>query len=344
MAPAALTAPPSPQIPAVPALDNLYGAYLLGTFISLILYGVVLVQLYRYIRLHSADTMFMKSLVATVMILETTHIILLIHSCYFYLISNFNDPFKLTHSVWSLELTSVVSSLITVVSQIFFARRVSLIGFRYMILVVFASLALLAHVGFAIGITVNAFKVNSLSGFEHGGDWLFPSTLGSATIADALLSAGILHAVRRSRGSQQSSKDESTFDLVILYVVNSGVLTGVVNAIPTIVAFKLPQTFIWAGLSFVGTRFYAITLLAVLNTRKLHISRGMEIFHTSSNARNIIARANHLAAIERWNAPQVPEDEPAKIDISISNEVEVQKDTFNLRSLDKYEKYNGRSA
>ncbi|KAI0648803.1 hypothetical protein C8Q79DRAFT_1007389 [Trametes meyenii] len=329
------------------SLDSLYGAFLLGTFVSLVLYGVLVVQLYRYWRIHSGDTKFIQGLVAIVIFLETSHAALLMHTCYYYLVVHYDDPSQIGHGVWSLQVTPMVSSFITAACQIFFARRVSLIGSRYKILVAFASIALLAHVGFSVGITANAFEVGSLSGFQGNGDWLFPAILTSAVIAYFLLSAGIIHAVRRSRAIHPPSRTETTFDSAMLYVVNSGILTGVVNTAPTIAAFKLPQTLIWAGLSFVGTRcgsftgmtfdglivrlyspdayratVYAITLLAVLNSRTLHAGRGMEIFLSGPPGRNLIARANRLATAERWNAPQA-KDAPAKIKIAVSNEVEV---------------------
>ena len=43
-----------------------------------------------------------------------------------------------------------------------------------------------------------------------------------------------------------------------------------------------------------------------LNSRKLLVSRGIEIFDQGSPlGTNIIARANRLATAERWNVPQV---------------------------------------
>ncbi|OJT15073.1 hypothetical protein TRAPUB_8330 [Trametes pubescens] len=48
-----------------------------------------------------------------------------------------------------------------------------------------------------------------------------------------------------------------------------------------------------------------IILLSVLNSRKMFLTRGMEILDGKVLGRNIIARANQLAAAERWDVPQV---------------------------------------
>ncbi|OJT15861.1 hypothetical protein TRAPUB_1513 [Trametes pubescens] len=61
-------APPDPLalLPKVPALDNTFGAVLLGTFVGLILYGLTLHQSYRYLRLYPNDSRALKCLVAFV--------------------------------------------------------------------------------------------------------------------------------------------------------------------------------------------------------------------------------------------------------------------------------------
>lgn len=46
-------------------------------------------------------------------------------------------------------------------------------------------------------------------------------------------------------------------------------------------------------------------MLDSLNSRKFSATRGMEIFDAASFGPNIIARANHIAAVERWNTPKV---------------------------------------
>lgn len=42
-----------------------------------------------------------------------------------------------------------------------------------------------------------------------------------------------------------------------------------------------------------------------LNSRKMSFTRGMEVLDGKVAGRNIIARANELAAAERWDVPQV---------------------------------------
>ncbi|EIW57865.1 uncharacterized protein TRAVEDRAFT_48891 [Trametes versicolor FP-101664 SS1] len=302
--------PMSAILEAPPAIDNLYGAYLLGTFVSLVLYGVSLHQLYLYARTSKTDTALIRSLVTLVMLLETLHAALLMHTCYYYLVSNYDDVTgeKVFHSVSSMQVTPVITTLVTLTSQI--------------------------------------IKLDSLTGFERGGDWLFPLATGSATSADLLLSSAIVFSVWRSRVGHIRPKTEGPFDVAVLYVLNSGLLTGIANTPSVIAGIYLPQTFIWAAFNFIGARFYAITLLSVLNSRKFSATRGMEIFDAARFGPGIIARANHIAAVERWNAPQVPDAAPAKININVEAEVEVhqQRDSDGTKHYRDHKAFDSSSV
>ncbi|CDO72007.1 hypothetical protein BN946_scf184943.g42 [Trametes cinnabarina] len=134
-------------------------------------------------------------------------------------------------------------------------------------------------------------------------------------------------------------------EYVTLYVLNTGLLTGVVHGLSAIFAIVWPAKLTWSAIGLIAIKrtnrhnsvpthrltisqshatVYAITLLAVLNSRKLLISRGVAIFDTTDPlGRNILARANHLAAVERWNAPRVPDETPTKLNIMVAAEIEV---------------------
>ncbi|KAI0372205.1 hypothetical protein BV20DRAFT_104383 [Pilatotrama ljubarskyi] len=261
--------------------------------------------------------MSIKSLVAIVMASQTFHVTILMHSCYHYLVSNYLNPQALRHSVWSMLLVPVTTAWITLTSQIFFARRVSLIGIRYRILVAICAIALLAHFGEracaalsfivvipscpviltqhlpSVGITAFGFRLGSLAAFqEHAIDWLFAAATGAAGVADAVLSTAMILAVRQSRANYQ--RGDTTYERVMLYVIRSGLLTGI----------------------------HVVSPMCCRPSHFLSANRGMEIFASALPGRDIFARANRIAAAERWNAPQVPEDVPTKIAINVSAETE----------------------
>ncbi|KAI0363657.1 hypothetical protein BV20DRAFT_96836 [Pilatotrama ljubarskyi] len=321
------------------SLDDTYGAYLLGTFMSLILYGVSIHQCYRYRRLYPTDTLYIRSLVGILMLLETLQMTLLMFTCYYYLVSNYFNVAVFNNGVWSLKIAPGLIGLITLTAQIFFARRAWLLGSKYRVAVSIAIFCLLLHVGFAIGMAVISFQLHTLDRIGPSNRWLFGAALFPASLADVLLAGVIILALRRSH---QSYKHVDTwFDAFVLYVVNTGLLTGIFNIIPSILVAINPKNFIWASFSFVAARLYANTLLSVLNSRKLLVSRGLEVFGADPLRRNIIARANHLAAVEQWNTPQIPDSTPAVISIKVTAETEAdlpRSDSVHKFDSDAFER------
>ncbi|KAI0644387.1 hypothetical protein C8Q79DRAFT_971422 [Trametes meyenii] len=136
------------------SMDGIMGVYLLGTSSSLLLYGLSLHQLYRYFRLHPNDTLYIRIIVVVVMLLETFHSVMVSSSCYHYLVSHFGNILAFLKTFWSVALAPVTSSVITGVAQIFFARRVYLLGFIPRLLVFMASVFLLVHIGLALTLTI----------------------------------------------------------------------------------------------------------------------------------------------------------------------------------------------
>ncbi|KAI0759600.1 hypothetical protein BD413DRAFT_617691 [Trametes elegans] len=342
----------SPGPGAPPSLDDTAGAFLLGTSGSLMhvhrhspslvvltdglpfasLYGIALHQCYRYYRLYPTDTRYIRFLVTAVMLLETAQIPMIIHTCYYSLVSNYGNPNALSKSPWSLKILPVFSGLIVFLAQIFFARRVALLGFAYKILVGVALVFFSLHMGLTIALTVVTIEVHSPQNFGPSNEWIFIVATFAATIADWLLAAGIISGLYRSR--ELHTSNDSYCDLFVLYVINTGLLTGTFNFIPAVLSAVKPKALIWVALNLIATRLYANTLFSVLNSRKRLSGQGVELFGGETHRLNVFARANHLAAVEQWNAPQIPDKAPTKISINVTAETEA--DAPGVKAMHKF--------
>jgi hypothetical protein len=81
-------------------LNNTFGALLLGTIISSILYGFTCVQSWHYFQNYS-DGPLVKVSVAALWILESLHSAFSIHAIYYYVILNYMNPGALVKATWS---------------------------------------------------------------------------------------------------------------------------------------------------------------------------------------------------------------------------------------------------
>ncbi|KAH9933600.1 uncharacterized protein BXZ73DRAFT_100982 [Epithele typhae] len=253
-------------------LDGAFGAILVGTFLGLILYGTALHQSYRYWRMNPTESCAIRLIVITLIVLETIHAIMTMHTCYYYLVTHYAQPQILDQIVWSLDLLFFIASLIAFTSQLFFAKRVSLIGTPYLLVTAVV--------------------------------WLVEVTLASATGADVVLTSALLSVLYRD----PTSRCESWYKKVVVYFINTGLLILLFDLVGLILAATLPSGSlgVWMAVNIITSRLYTNTLLSVLNTRQIFMNRTVDVFHTSTIglSQNVFARADRMAAVERWNVPQ----------------------------------------
>lgn len=85
---------------------------LCGSLVSMLLYGVICMQTFRYWQTYEHDMKILKRLVAFVWILETAHTVLTIYTIEFYLIMHFGDDAYLEFSVWSMPISYIIGFVI----------------------------------------------------------------------------------------------------------------------------------------------------------------------------------------------------------------------------------------
>ncbi|KAH9886054.1 hypothetical protein C8Q73DRAFT_716725 [Cubamyces lactineus] len=252
----------------LPALDNTFGALLLGSFLGFILYGLTVHQVYRYFRFpaYEKDPVYVRSTVAAVLVLETLHSALAMHLCYYYLVQNYFRPQALLKGIWSADVLPFITGLLIMVTQTFFARRVFLLNRRTVVIVVFVLMLLLGQLGFSTACTVEAFTQPDLFHVENM-QWLSICAVALVIAADSLLTFCLTYNLYRSRTGIRST--DSILRLLIIYTINNGLLTGTLSTIALFMAIFYPHALITDGINICIVKAYANTLLSVLNSRHL---------------------------------------------------------------------------
>ncbi|KAI0326509.1 hypothetical protein GY45DRAFT_104684 [Cubamyces sp. BRFM 1775] len=284
-----LAADAGPQSP--PALDNSYGALLLGTCFGMMLYGLTINQVYRYMRLYPKDRLWIKCLVAAVLIFETVHSMLCIVAIYYHLVTHYFDPASLAAGHWSTRtLTPIMVSdgtgksqgcpqshrqaLTIILCQCFYVFRVYQLGPHriYRLLVLIAAVCIICQFAFFIVTAVEVYRL-SLKDFPPYG-WLASTGFGCAALAELFLTGTLVVVLWRSRTG--SKRTDSIIELLIVYSVNTGLLTGVFELLGFIFALILPGNLIYVAVASVAVKLYANSMLAVLNSRRSLSQRMMQ--------------------------------------------------------------------
>ncbi|KAI0353779.1 hypothetical protein OH77DRAFT_1427075 [Trametes cingulata] len=256
---------PFPVAPQLPSLDNSFGAFLIATFVGLIMYGLTIHQSYRYYRLFPKDLLVLRMTVALTVFLETVHVILCMHICYYYLVAHYFKPDALLEGVWSVRVFPLLTALIVLISESFFTRRVYLIGKQFRVIVVIAPVLMLCVLAFAIAATIEAFVKPSFAEFDRFA-WMSSAGFGVAVLVDSMLTGTLILALRTSRTGFR--RTDSLIDLMIIYAVNTGLLTGLLDLLSFVFAIVSPNNLIYAAINVVAAKSYANAVLAVLNSRE----------------------------------------------------------------------------
>ncbi|KAI0750004.1 hypothetical protein C8Q80DRAFT_663083 [Daedaleopsis nitida] len=267
-------------LPQVPSLDNTFGAVLIGTILGSILYGLTSHQSYRYYRLYPTDPLLLKLMVFVIWCLDTFHTILSMHVCYYYLITNYFDPEKLLVGIWSMRLTIITTGAVIAITHIFFARRIFLIGNRNIYLLILMGLLLVTETCFCLAATVETFVAVTFERYTEHYKWIIPCSLGTAVIIDAVTTSTLTYYLHKCRTGFK--RTDSLIDILIVYTINTGLLTGLLNLAAMLAATFSPKTLIYYGIDIASSKMYANSLLAVLNARRSLLDRGLEGFETGS--------------------------------------------------------------
>ncbi|PIL32471.1 hypothetical protein GSI_05174 [Ganoderma sinense ZZ0214-1] len=218
------------------SIDKSFGSMLIGTFLGLVLYGITLHQVYRYTRMYPSDRIELKLAVPVYfsVVLETIHMALSCHTCYFYLVSNYLDPEKLKYPTQAENQIEVQWSG----SQSFLASSSAL---RKLTKGWYRMLVFLA--------------------------WLIACASGSALGADTILTTVLIIALRQNRSGVK--RTDSVMDVLVLYTITTGLITSIsVIALFLAVVIFPADVGVFTAISVIMTKFYANTLLAALNSRR----------------------------------------------------------------------------
>ncbi|KAI0776754.1 hypothetical protein BD413DRAFT_228567 [Trametes elegans] len=275
----------------VGALDASLGAWLLGTFCGLILYGILVYQTYQYYRGYPSDSPLLKAWVSTLAssllcsVVESLNTIFTMHSSYFYFVTHynhsiiFNDP-----PIWTLTSLAVTGPVAITISQAFFARRVYILAPRFKLVVYIAVILLVGFCGCFLALAVESFRAPSFfaqslpfSGYVAAGVLCIMG-------ADIQLTAVLIHVLRRSRTGMR--RTDSLIDVLVLYAFSTGLMNCLTNVMDLAFALAFLKTMIYTSFSIALTKLHGNSFLVALNTRHSFAQRGLAGSVVSSSPRN----------------------------------------------------------
>ncbi|KAF9524388.1 hypothetical protein CPB83DRAFT_610299 [Crepidotus variabilis] len=263
-------------------LHDTLGAAYIGVMLAAILHGVSIVQAWYYFG-HQNDRWTIKGLVTAVMVFDTIHQALIIHTIYSYTITYWGEPEELDKLVWSLIVEVLFNGLTAFLVQSFLTLRIWRLSNRSILLTGFALCLVFAEFGVLLAYTGLALDFDT---YEQLAKLKALSITVNALAAagDVMIAVTLCSILHFSRTGFHRS--DTMINKLILYSVNTGVLTSLC-AIGSLISIVFAgQTFYYIGFFFCIGRLYTNSLLATLNARKKIRGCGESSDHVSLSLRD----------------------------------------------------------
>ncbi|KAF9459749.1 hypothetical protein BDZ94DRAFT_992969 [Collybia nuda] len=208
------------------------------------------------------DPLLVKLSVIGVCFIDTVSFVLVGHACWYYLVTT--GPIGL--AVWSLNAELALSMAISGITETFLAYRVWLLSDRHCLLT--SILLTLALLHFASG-EVSAIQFLLLKRFARFSSVKVPSVLrlASAALCDTGIAFSLCYFLHKKRTGYR--RTDEIIDYLILFAINSGLLTSVTSVACLITYLVVPKTWVYLALCFLISRLYANTFLCSLNSRQI---------------------------------------------------------------------------
>ncbi|EMD32777.1 hypothetical protein CERSUDRAFT_99154 [Gelatoporia subvermispora B] len=239
------------------------GALLLSMAFSSILFGVTLLQTYTYYDRYSDDPKYLKCFVFLLFILDLVHMVSVIDSLWFDLVPNYGNTAVFTTVPIGLALETGTTVSIGALVQCFFALRVWLLSRRNPVLPILIVILSMAYFSVGILVSPHIALAGSGSGCNHHG------LIGVLSRQVAFWDDEV-RELPTMDGRDETSDQHRTdkiIDVLIIYTVNSGLLTTVA-AICTLVLDRVLKNTLWDVIPyFLISKCYVNSVLATLNAR-----------------------------------------------------------------------------
>lgn len=245
-------------------LDETLGAAFIGLVVAATLHGVSIVQAWYYYT-HQSDPWPIKVLVGAVMTFDTIHQFLITHTVYWYTVSSWGKPAELQLIVRSMLIEVIFNGLTALLVQSFLAMRVWRLSNGNKLLTGVVALLVLGEFGAVVAYEYISLKMTTYAELATL-EYLSISVNVLAAAGDVLIAGSLCMLLHLSRTGFQRS--DTMINKLMLFAVNTGVLTSVCAVASLVSILAAGHTFIYIAFFFCIGRLYSNSLLATLNARK----------------------------------------------------------------------------
>ncbi|KAI0359953.1 hypothetical protein OH77DRAFT_1419330 [Trametes cingulata] len=244
-------------------LDTTIGLIFVGFLATGFLFGVTSAQSVWYFRHYPTDRPVLRSLVATIWVLDTVHLGLYLATMITYLVKKQAAYFGQEPLPWTSNVQLLCNACAIGLIHTFYASRIWTLSRDKRLLVVMATF-ISATWAFAVVLFFKTITTDSVAGYVV----LVPFDIAMSAMTastDVLLCSALVVLLSKSRTGTVGAN--RLINKLMLFTVNTGLLTSVYAILAVIMVLVSPMSSFFVMFYYIGARLYSVSLLATLNSR-----------------------------------------------------------------------------
>jgi len=246
-----------------PNVELLFGPMLIGTFLNMILYGILIVQIYHYYHSYRQDAKWMKCFIFYLFVIETLNTGCDIAMMYQPLIAEFGKAQALRVFPTLFAAQPIICVCVSTPIQLFFAWRVKVLTHNTLLAVIITCFSLVSLGG---GVWTTALLIHlKLFALKPRLHWAALVWFLTSVVADVLIASVLVYSLSKRKTGFTGTDD--AIQKIIRMTVSTGMVTAFFAIADVIFFMTLPHTalnFIW---DIALTKIYANCLMSSLNAR-----------------------------------------------------------------------------
>jgi hypothetical protein len=180
-------------------------------------------------------------------------------------ITQYGEPKTLLKLPFGFDTCLFFSSGIALLAQSFFSRRVWIVTQSKVIPIICFIMASLRFIG-SILLAAEAYRMVDVFKYEDQWKWLITFILVDGACVDVMVAFSLCYNLIDHRRSVSISTVR-LLDQLILWTIQTGLVTSLAAVTMTICFFTMQDNFIWLGVYMFLARLFSNSLLASLNAR-----------------------------------------------------------------------------
>ncbi|KAI0084805.1 hypothetical protein BDY19DRAFT_997371 [Irpex rosettiformis] len=239
-----------------------YGPIFIGVVLNIMLYGIMVTQMFLYFTVYKRDKPWIKVFVCLLFLCDTLNTAFDIAFVYIPLVTKYGDVEALTYATWIFSTDPAMTSIIALMVQMFFAWRVKVLT-RNWPLVSFIMLCSIVQWCGGLGTSIACGIIPEFIHFQRFKVIVIIWLAFSAT-ADAIITAALVWHLRKHRTG--FSKTDDVVNKIIRLTVQTGMITALC-AVADLIAFLASPSGIHLVFNLPLAKLYTNSLMSSLNSR-----------------------------------------------------------------------------